>query len=45
MQQQTCYTHLARKKNRKFKKFKKSKDMEEGDPNHLLKLRCIVDCG
>jgi hypothetical protein len=45
MQQQTSYTNLNRKKKKEFKQFKESKDMEEGDPNYLLKLRCTVDCG
>jgi flagellar biosynthesis chaperone FliJ len=45
MQQQTSYTHLARKKKRKFKQLKENKDMKEEDPNYLIKLRCIVDYG
>lgn len=44
MQQQTGYTHVVRKKKREFRQFKESKDMEEGDPNYLLKVKCTVDC-
>ncbi len=43
MQQQTGYTHVVRKKKREFRQFKESKDMEEGDPNYLLKVKCTVD--
>jgi len=42
MQQQTGYTHVVRKKKREFRQFKESKDMEEGDPNYLLKVKCTV---